>query len=236
MLKKQIKEKLRSTQGTSIFFGLLLFLIASILSIVMLNGALTAVKSVASDRKAEQNFLTCSSAAKTLRDAITDTCVIQTRKVVYNATGSKQSETVDWNAADIENGTNADTSADTANEFGKNYLKKWMKSKVENIAAGNEYNLQIQGPEGVSDPVTVKVTINEEENTSGNIAYDITAVFSTGENSDTCQMTLKVNGQVKTRSVKQDERGVTKVTTTSEYTWDAPDIIYGTKPRSGEAQ
>ena len=86
---EKINKKLRSRQGTSIFFGILFFLIASILSIVMLNGAVTAVKSVQSDRQAEQNFLTCSSAAKTLRDAITDIKVTRTQKTIYQGTSSK---------------------------------------------------------------------------------------------------------------------------------------------------
>ena len=41
MLREKIRKKLKSEQGTSIFFGLLLFLVASILSVVMLEGAVT---------------------------------------------------------------------------------------------------------------------------------------------------------------------------------------------------
>ena len=231
-MKKRISKKLTSTQGTSIFFGLVFFLIASILSIVMLNGAVTAVKSVASDRKAEQNFLTCSSAAKTLRDAITDTSVIQTRKVTTYESGP--SEQVTWKAVSSENESQGDT--DTANNFGINYLKKWISGMTENAAAGREYDLQIQGPDGISDPVNVKVTISEEVNASGDAAYDVVAVLSTGEKNDTCQMTLKVNGQVNRSSVSGSSGAYQTETTTTKYTWDAPDIIYGTTPRSGEAQ
>ena len=53
MLREKIRKKLKSEQGTSIFFGLLLFLVASILSVVMLEGAVTTVKTVASDRESE---------------------------------------------------------------------------------------------------------------------------------------------------------------------------------------
>ena len=70
MLKRRIKEKMQSEQGTSIFFGLLLFLTASILSVVILEGAVTTVKTVASDRTSEQNQLACTSAAQLLRDSI----------------------------------------------------------------------------------------------------------------------------------------------------------------------
>ena len=45
MLVKKIQKKLKSNQGTSIFFGLLLFLVASILSAVMLSASVTAVTS-----------------------------------------------------------------------------------------------------------------------------------------------------------------------------------------------
>ena len=51
MLREKIRKKLKSEQGTSIFFGLLLFLVASILSAVTLEGAVTTVKTVASDRE-----------------------------------------------------------------------------------------------------------------------------------------------------------------------------------------
>ena len=64
MLREKIRKKLKSEQGTSIFFGLLLFLVASILSVVMLEGAVTTVKTVASDRESEQNQLSCTSDAK----------------------------------------------------------------------------------------------------------------------------------------------------------------------------
>ena len=57
MLKKRIIQKLKSEKGTSIFFGLLLFLVASVVSVVILNGAVTTIKRVESDRKAEKNYL-----------------------------------------------------------------------------------------------------------------------------------------------------------------------------------
>ena len=78
MIEDKIKRKLKSEQGTSIFFGLLLFLAASILSVVMINGAVTTVKRVASDRKTEQNYLSCSSAAKLLRDKFENTTITRT--------------------------------------------------------------------------------------------------------------------------------------------------------------
>ena len=70
MLKRRIKENCNLNRVPPIFFGLLLFLAASILSVVILEGAVTAVKTVASDRTSEQNQLACTSAAQLLRDSI----------------------------------------------------------------------------------------------------------------------------------------------------------------------
>lgn len=88
MLREKIRKKLKSEQGTSIFFGLLLFLVASILSVVMLEGAVTTVKTVASDRESEQNQLSCTSAAQVLRDSITNIKLSATVTVKKDKTGA----------------------------------------------------------------------------------------------------------------------------------------------------
>lgn len=95
MLKRRIKEKMQSEQGTSIFFGLLLFLTASILSVVILEGAVTTVKTVASDRTSEQNQLACTSAAQLLRDSIVN--VKLSADIVETKTGDHVKTTKNWN-------------------------------------------------------------------------------------------------------------------------------------------
>ena len=89
MLREKIRKKLKSEQGTSIFFGLLLFLVASILSVVMLEGAVTTVKTVASDRESEQNQLSCTSAAQVLRDSIINIKLSAMVTVKKDTTGAK---------------------------------------------------------------------------------------------------------------------------------------------------
>lgn len=232
---EKINKKLGSTQGTSIFFGILFFMIASILSIVMLNGAVTAVKSVQSDRQAEQNFLTCSSAAKTLRDAITETKVTRVKTVITKM-NNQEPPTIDWSAAK-EDGT--------ASDVGSIYLLSWLKNLVDNQMSGGTMTqtLNIQGPEpDTIKPVTVKVTVTEDSEPANSYpapsgetykGYDIMLEFTTGEGVDACEMNVKLSGgcggsynkvedKYATGGIKQ-----TTETTTTTYTWNAGRIIYG---------
>ena len=74
-------------------------MIASILSIVMLNGAVTAVKRVQSDKQAEQNYLTCSSAAKLLRNEIEKTAIIRKRTQTWREYDqTPNGDTIEWNS------------------------------------------------------------------------------------------------------------------------------------------
>ena len=126
MLKRRMKEKLQSEQGTSIFFGLLLFLTASILSVVILEGAVTAVKTVASDRTSEQNQLACTSAAQLLRDSIVN--VKLSADIVEIKTGDHVETAKNWK--DVSNDSLISTSLATSQSFAQmlqNYVKRQMK-------------------------------------------------------------------------------------------------------------
>lgn len=231
MTGKKMREKLKSNQGTSIFFGILFFLIASILSIVMLNGAVTAVKSVQSDRQAEQNYLTCSSAAKLLRKQITDTKVTRKRTVTYSSyDGTKEGETISW-VADQEKAPLGDV-----------YLKVWIQNLTDGQTAGDHLTqtLQIRDPSNNMQTVTAVFQIEKDD--SGNRwtdqadgkeygSYDISVNLSVGEGNDVCRMNLELKGSVN-GSQQQNGSGtsMTSKVTNVEYTWNAERIRFGSNP------
>ena len=243
---EKIPKKLRSRQGTSIFFGILFFLIASILSIVMLNGAVTAVKSVQSDRQAEQNFLTCSSAAKTLRDAITDIKVTRTQKTIYQGTSSQVQNPV-WTVTSRSNATATDNGAV---RLGHAYLVSWIQELVDASATAipGTKTLKIQGPdtEAMQD---VEVTITIKKDTEHNVtigtaqqtynSYDMFLELASGEGVDSCRMMLELSGgcagsdstQMSDNENKKEKHYTTKV----EYTWNAERILYGSEAEAQEA-
>ena len=61
---KHILEKLKSRSGTSLLYALAVFVVATMVSAVILNSAVTANKRVHDDRSEEQSYLALSSTAR----------------------------------------------------------------------------------------------------------------------------------------------------------------------------
>lgn len=243
MLKEKIRKKLNSRRGTSIFFGLLLFLAASILSVVIINGAVTTVKRVTSDKKAEQNYLTCSSAARILQDAIINSKVIrtvtETRTTGTSGTSTKTETTTTWKVA-------AATDTGTLSPLG-DMLKGYVQEYVENtekfsVSTFGEKELSISVPSNITTEqgksigeVTAKLMIDsgaESSETSEPGCY-ITVKLKVGTGTDICQMVLTLNGAVSTeiKTTGSETSGKTEKISTTTYTWQANDIFYGEEQR-----
>lgn len=234
-MKNSIRKKLKSTDGISILFGILFFLIASILSVVILSASVAAIKSVTSDRKLEQNYLTCSSAAKTLRDAITGTTITEKTEVIIKKQ-KPTSTTCSWYA---------DTTSTNLQSFGENYLQSWIEDlATSSVNTGKAtHTITIDGIDGMdSVEATVKIKIDETTPVtvggSQYFPYDLTIVFSFGSGTDSCILTLSLEGQCTgsetTSTSKSGSSTVTTTTTNLNYSWYGANIIYG--DRSGEVQ
>lgn len=243
MLKEKIIKKLNSRRGTSIFFGLLLFLAASILSVVIINGAVTTVKRVTSDKKAEQNYLTCSSAARILQDAIINSKVIrtvtETRTTGTSETSTKTETTTTWKVAAV-------TDTGTLSPFG-DMLKGYVQEYVENtekfsVSTFGEKELSISVPSNITTEqgksigeVTAKLMIDSGAESSGTSEPGcyITVKLKVGTGTDICQMVLTLNGVVSTNltTTGSETSGKTEKISTTTYTWQANDIFYGEEQR-----
>lgn len=241
IIGNRIKKKMKSKKGTSIFFGLLLFLVASILSTVMLSASVTAVKRVASDKKSEQKYLTCSSAAKLLRDAIVSTSVNYHQVTVTKTQGNggtyTEAENKSWNVS----GKTETSSISSFAEFLKKYVQDFANfSATDPDTLNRTYTISVPGttdPEAVFDQVTANCTIRKAKSGDG---FDIVIKLTTGENADDCQIVVYLTGTVKeTKKTTTTGTGTSSSTTTTtidrNYTWDATDFIYGDQERTSEA-
>ena len=237
MLKEKINQKLKSEKGTSIFFGLLLFLVASVVSVVILEGAVTTVKRVESDRKAEQNYLTCSSAAKLLRDEIANSKVAQITTVTKN-NKSEVTETK-WRGvaanSDSINGTEdlfasflqpdiEEYSGRTGTAATGAYTKKFtvsVPSNIENQKEKEEFG-----------EAEAEMTIEDSENGGGaDGGFDISIKLVTGSGSDACRMLLRLSGKASLEKIEKTttDTAITITTKTVSYTWEPLKITYGDK-------
>ena len=254
MLREKIRKKLKSEQGTSIFFGLLLFLVASILSVVMLEGAVTTVKTVASDRESEQNQLSCTSAAQVLRDSIINIKLSAMVTVKKDTTGANIKTNKNWNSSEVLNSSLA-TPTDFADLI-QGYLKE-LDAQNENVAAtekmdtltkkltlstsgaGSETAItQFKDLNPINTEVTIKRIKSTDDTKANEVTYDITVRLSTGNGSDSSRVILSLTGKVKQtgQSVTTTNDGSTEATT-YEYTWEAKDIFYGDTERTmGDSQ
>lgn len=254
MLREKIRKKLKSEQGTSIFFGLLLFLVASMLSVVMLEGAVTTVKTVASDRESEQNQLSCTSAAQVLRDSITNIKLSATVTVKKDKKGANTETVKKWNPSGFLNSSLA-TPSDFADLI-QGYLKK-LDDQNKNVAStekmdtltkkltlstsgsGSETAVtQFNDLENVNAEFTIKRMKSTDDTKANEVTYDITVRLSTGNGSDSSRVILSLTGKVKQtgQSVTTTNDGSTEATT-YEYTWEAKDIFYGDTERTlGDSQ
>ena len=68
---KEMKKKLKSESGVSILFALLLMLVVAMVSVVMVNASLTAVKRTSAKKNNQQVSISLDSAALLLRDRMT---------------------------------------------------------------------------------------------------------------------------------------------------------------------
>ena len=64
------KKKLKSGSGATILMALLFFLVAAMVSAVIISAATTAAQTLKARREHQQAYLTCSSAAQYIRDAL----------------------------------------------------------------------------------------------------------------------------------------------------------------------
>lgn len=239
MLREKINQKLKSEKGTSIFFGLLLFLVASVVSVVILEGAVTTVKRVESDRKAEQNYLTCSSAAKLLRDEIVNSKVTQIITTVTKKDNKGEvTNKEEWRGVAVSSDP-VSGAEDLFASFLQPYIKEYAGRTGTAATGAYTKNFTVSVPSNIKNQkekeefgeVAAEMTIEDSKNVNeAGGGFDISIKLVTGSGSDTCKMLLRLSGTVSTESKENSPDTSTKITTkTVSYTWEPLKITYGDK-------
>lgn len=253
-----IKGKLNSRKGTSIFFGLLLFLAASILSAVMISAATTTIKRVESDRKGEQNYLTCSSAAAMLRDGITGTEIKNVQKEIveykkqgifgdYTQTSSRKDTS--WSNAAKTDADHTKTVTAVAGMLQKYIEAFYNNSVVATAPFTKTCTISVPYTDGEKKKmadVTAAFTFSNRADTGAGAGVadngcNIIIKLSAGEGTDICRMVVSLLGKASSPNIETSEnysnyglKKTTTTTTTTTYTWSVKDIIYGERERTEE--
>ena len=239
-------KKLKNERGESILMALLLLLLASVISALILTAATNAAHHLCNDRKAQQNYLTVSSAAELIRDSILQESYTRVWEKVTTYTKDdaetyvpKEEKTTlapgkftgimrAWLAAGIENNENKD--AKYASVTG------YQDTIKVDISIEGEDKLQTVQAEFTMDKDTANITVKlsllppdgqESAGTEGSAAED-------------CRMTLTMKGAVSKKDESpaggniSEENGTKIEKHITTINWSGAKITKGIKEANSE--
>ncbi len=93
-------RKLKSSKGVSVVLAMMIFLVASTISMVVISAAVTGVKSVRDDGIRQKEFLAISSAGKLLSEGISESSVTVT-SVTTEVEGEEPETTVNYQTTGV---------------------------------------------------------------------------------------------------------------------------------------
>lgn len=233
-------KKLKNERGESILMALLLLLLASVISALILTAATNAAHHLRNDRKAQQNYLTVSSAAELIRDSILQESYTRVWEKVTTYTKD-------------DAGTYVPKEEKTTLAPGKftGIMRAWLAAGIENNEnEGARYasvtgcqdtikvDVPIKGEDGLQ---TVQAEFTMDKDTA-NITVKLSLLPPDGQESagtessaaEDCRMTLKITGNVMPEEVinTNDEKTIEKYTTT--INWSGAKITKGIKEANSE--
>lgn len=233
-------KKLKNERGESILMALLLLLLASVISALILTAATNAAHHLRNDRKAQQNYLTVSSAAELIRDSILQESYTRVWEKVTTYTKD-------------DAGTYVPKKEKTTLAPGKftGIMKAWL---AVGIADNENEGAQYASVTGYQDTIKVDVPIKGEDKLqtvqaeftmdkdTANITVKLSLLPPDGQKStgtessaaEDCRMTLKITGNVEMKENHGGDDTRTIDTYTTTINWSGAKITKGIKEANSE--
>lgn len=183
-------KKLKNNSGATILMALLLILLAMAVGAAILTAAVSAAHHMKSDREAQQNYLTVSSAAELIRDSIAgdsyERIMTETHTALRDAEGNITGEE--------EISYKAVATPPTG------IMGQWLSACIENGEKRDEY----ASLKAFSDTIEVDLKIDEDTSLrtvkavfsaqkDGKIQVELSLKPEEGKTND-CRMTLTMQG------------------------------------------
>lgn len=181
-------KKLKNNSGATILMALLLILLAMAVGAAILTAAVSAAHHMKSDREAQQNYLTVSSAAELIRDSIAGDKYERTMTETHTAN------------TDEEGHTTYTVSYSTNVNYPTGIMGQWLSACIED---GSE-NIQYASLKDFKDTIEVDLKIDEDTSLrtvradffaqkDGQIQVQLSLKPEEGKTDD-CRMTLTMQG------------------------------------------
>ena len=183
-------KKLKNNSGATILMALLLILLAMAVGAAILTAAVSAAHHMKSDREAQQNYLTVSSATELIRDSIAgdsyERIMTETHTALKDAEGNITGYTVSRKAK--------------VTDPPKGIMGEWLSACIENGNDNNEY----ASLKAFNDTIEVNLKINDDTSLrtvkaafsaqkDGKIQVQLYLKPEEGKTDD-CRMTLTMQG------------------------------------------
>ena len=181
-------KKLKNNSGATILMALLLILLAMAVGAAILTAAVSAAHHMKSDREAQQNYLTVSSAAELIRDSIAGDKYERTMTETHTAN------------TDEEGHTTYTVSYSTNVNYPTGIMGQWLSACIDD---GSE-NVQYASLKDFKDTIEVDLKIDEDTSLrtvradffaqkDGQIQVQLSLKPEEGKTDD-CRMTLTMQG------------------------------------------
>ena len=183
-------KKVKNNSGATILMALLLILLATAVGAAVLTAAVSAARHLRSDREAQQNYLTVSSAAELIRDSINGQTYERTLTAWRTTTYNEET-----GEATVKEGRtlNAPDPAFTGP------MGAWLSACIN---SGDQNQLYASLQE-CSDTITVtmdgtpdlkQVQAKFSAQANGELRVELSLVQEDGKTEDDCRMTLTMQG------------------------------------------
>ena len=239
-------KKLKNERGESILMALLLLLLASVISALILTAATNAAHHLRNDRKAQQNYLTVSSAAELIRDSILQESYTRVWEKVTTYKMDDKGQYV-WQKEDTKL---------VPGQF-TGIMKAWLAAGIaynENKDAkyasvtGYQDTIKVDVPIGGEDGLqTVQAEFTMDKDTA-NITVKLSLLPPDGQGStgtersaaEDCRMTLTMKGAVSKKDESpaggsiSEENGTKIEKYTTTINWSGAKITKGIKEANSE--
>lgn len=183
-------KKLKNNSGATILMALLLILLAMAVGAAILTAAVSAAHHMKSDREAQQNYLTVSSAAELIRDSIAGDTYERTMTKTHTASTDAEGKTT----------YTVTYSTNVTNPTG--IMGQWLSACIEDGNENNEY----ASLKDFSDTIEVDLKIDDHASLrtvkavfsaqkDGKIQVQLSLKPEEGKTDD-CRMTLTMQGKL----------------------------------------
>ena len=218
-------KKLKNNSGATILMALLLILLAMAVGAAILTAAVSAAHHMKSDREAQQNYLTVSSAAELIRDSINGQTYERTLTVKREANRDKDGNVTGY--TETRNLVKPDPAFTGP-------MGAWLSACIANSGDKTQLYASFQK---CDDTITVtldnapdlkQVQAKFSAQADGKIQVELSLVQENGKTRDDCRMTLTMQGTLTTAgldTLPAEEEYVSTYKTI--ITWGSPKIVKG---------